>query len=437
VGTGTASAAERAEAGRSARHQVPRAAHAEWSPPADRPDPLALIAAQERNRLGWLVPVRHTRMASSPLAFFRGSAVVMAADLAGTPSMGVRVQLCGDAHLANFGLYASPERRWVFDVTDFDETLPGPWEWDVKRLAASFVLAARENGLTDARARAMAVRSVRAYRQAVAGFAHMSTLDLWYAQVPLDLVDQAMPFRRRMPRPSGRRGLYKLLDQDGTGGRFRADPPLLVPLRELGEVGVEAQQAVEANFEVYLASVTPDRRQLLGRFQLLDVAVKAVGVGSVGTRCYVLLLRGLDHAEPLFVQIKEAGPSALEPYLPASEYAHQGQRVVCGQRLLQAANDLFLGWSQLDSGPHYYWRQFHDTRVPADLATMSPRQLTRYADICGWTLARSHARSGDAIAIAGYLGSGPAFDDAVGDFALGYAGQAQADHARFVVAVRA
>jgi uncharacterized protein (DUF2252 family) len=230
--------------------------------------------------------------------------------------------------------------------------------------------------------------------------------------------------------------LYKLLDQDGTGVRFRADPPLLVPLRELGEVGTEAQQAVEANFEVYLASVTPDRRRLLGRFQLLDVAVKAVGVGSVGTRCYVLLLRGLDHDEPLFLQIKEAGPSALEPYLPASEYAHQGQRVVCGQRLLQAANDLFLGWSQLDSGPHYYWRQFHDTRVPADLAAMSPRQLSRYADACGWTLAHSHARSGDAIAIAGYLGSGPAFDEAVGDFALAYAGQAQADHARFVVAVR-
>ena len=261
--------------------------------------------------------------------------------------------------------------------------------------------------------------------------------------MPLELVDRAMPFRRRMPRASGRRGLYKLLepgprhDPGGAGVRFRADPPLLVPLRELGEVGADAQQAVEANFGVYVSSIAPDRGQLLGRFTLLDVAVKAVGVGSVGTRCYVLLLRGLDHDEPLFLQIKEAGPSALEPYLPASEYTHQGQRVVAGQRLLQAANDLFLGWSRLASGPHYYWRQFHDTRVPADLAAMSPRQLTRYADICGWTLAHSHARSGDAIAIAGYLGSSPAFDEAVGDFALAYAAQAQGDHARFVVAVRA
>jgi uncharacterized protein (DUF2252 family) len=381
-------------------------------------------------------------MAASPFAFFRAGAAVMAADLAPTPTVGVSVQLCGDAHLANFGTYASPERRWVFDVNDFDETLPGPWEWDVKRLGASFVLAARANGLTDPRGRDLAVRTAGAYRRAMAGFARMSTLDGWYARVPMVRVDRAVPDHgpRRLSRSGvrtriGRRALARLTEHHGGGMRIRSVPPLLVPLRELGDIGVDLDRSVRENFEVYLSSVAPDRRHVLSRFRVVEAAVKAVGVGSVGTRCFVLLLVGRDHGEPLFLQIKEASRSALEPYAPSSVFGHQGQRVVAGQRLLQAANDIFLGWSQLQSGPHYYWRQFHDTRIVVDVDAMGARELSRYADVCGWTLAHSHARSGDAVTIAAYLGGGTVFDQAIGDFGVTYAAQTAVDHARFVAAV--
>jgi uncharacterized protein (DUF2252 family) len=436
------SATERAEWGRAERHRVPRTSHAQWAPAADRADPLAVIAAQERDRLAWLLPVRHARMAASPFAFFRAGAAVMAADLAPTPTLGVSVQLCGDAHLANFGTYASPERRWVFDVNDFDETLPGPWEWDVKRLGASFVLAARANGLTDPRGRELAVQTAGAYRRAMAGFAQTSTLDTWYARMSMNRVDRAVPEHglRRLSRSGvrtriGRRALAKLTERDGAGLRMRSEPPLLVPLRELGDIGADLDRSVRENFEVYLSSVAPDRRHVLGRFRVVEAAVKAVGVGSVGTRCFVLLLLGRDRGEPLFLQIKQAMRSALEPYAPASVFGHEGQRVVAGQRLLQAANDIFLGWSQLESGPHYYWRQFHDTRIVVDVGAMSARELGRYADVCGWTLAHSHARSGDAVTIAAYLGGGTVFDEAIGDFGVAYAAQTEADHARFVAAV--
>jgi uncharacterized protein (DUF2252 family) len=440
--TDAATATDRAEQGRAERHRVPRSSHAQWTPAADRADPLTVIAAQERDRLAWLIPVRHARMAASPFAFFRAGAAVMAADLASTPTIGVQVQLCGDAHLANFGTYASPERRWVFDVNDFDETLPGPWEWDVKRLGASFVLAARANGLTDPCGRDLALRAAGGYRTAIAAFAGMSTLDAWYARMSIGRVDRAVPDHalRRLSRSAvgnsiGRRALAKLIEGAGDGMRIRSDPPLLVPLRELADIGADLDRSVRENFAVYLASVAPDRRHVLSRFRAVEAAAKAVGVGSVGTRCFVLLLVGRDHGEPLFLQIKEATRSALEPYAGPSVFGHQGQRVVAGQRLLQAANDIFLGWSQLESGPHYYWRQFHDTRIVVDIAAMRARQLSRFADVCGWTLAHSHARSGDAVTIAAYLGRATIFDEAIGDFAVAYAAQTEADHARFVAAI--
>jgi uncharacterized protein (DUF2252 family) len=440
--TDAATATDRAGQGRAERHRVPRSSHAQWIPSANRADPLTVIAAEERDRLAWLIPVRRARMAASPFAFFRAGAAVMAADLATTPTIGVEVQLCGDAHLANFGTYASPERRWVFDVNDFDETLPGPWEWDVKRLGASFVLAARTNGLTDPCGRELARRAARAYRTAMASFGGMSTLDAWYARMPIGRVDRAVPDHalRRLSRSAvrnsiGRRALAKLIEGAGDGMRIRSDPPLLVPLRELGDIGADLDLSVRENFEVYLASVAPDRRHMLSRFRVVEAAVKAVGVGSVGTRCFVLLLVGRDHYEPLFLQIKEATRSALEPYAGPCLFGHQGQRVVAGQRLLQAANDIFLGWSQLESGPHYYWRQFHDTRIVVDVGAMGARRLRRYADVCGWTLAHSHARSGDAVTIAAYLGRATVFDEAIGDFAVAYAAQTEADHARFVAAI--
>jgi uncharacterized protein (DUF2252 family) len=385
-------------------------------------------------------------MAESPFAFYRGGAAIMAADLAGSPSTGTQVQLCGDAHLANYGTFASPERRQVFDVNDFDETLPGPWEWDLKRLAASMVLAARDNGY-GAQGAAAAESSVAGYRTAMASFAQSGALDVWYAQLTLARMQEAMPSkadRKRLDKGASKargrtsqKALGKLTETvDGTL-RIRSQPPLLIPLRDLAEKEDPdtLRQQVRENFLGYGESLLADRRRLLQRFELIDMALKVVGVGSVGTRCLVVLLTGRDQGEPLFLQIKEAGPAVLEEHLSPSEYPHHGQRVVVGQRLMQAATDSFLGWSESQTGPQFYWRQFHDLKGSADVTTMSPRQLSGYGRLCGWTLAHAHARSGDGIAISSYLGKGTVMDKAVGRFAVAYADQNDEDYQAFRQAI--
>lgn len=428
---------------------MPRSAHAAWESAADRADPLDVLAAQDAGRLPWLVPVRHARMAESPFAFFRGAAAVMAADLASSPATGLTAQICGDAHLANFGTYASPERRQVFDLNDFDETLPGPWEWDVKRLATSAVLAARDNGWDDDVARAAAVRSVASYREAMARYARSATLDVWYAQVSLEDILRALPSKadrrlveRRAARArtrTSRRALSRLTEVADGRLRIRRQPPLLEPLRDLaaglGADGLadDIEERIRANLETYRASLSDDRRRLLDRFRLVDIALKVVGVGSVGTRCFVALFEGRDHGEPLVLQVKEATASVLEAHLPPSAYAEHGRRVVEGQRLMQATSDVFLGWSAHRAS--FYWRQLYDMKGSADVAAMTPDQLQAYVALCGTTLAHAHARSGDAVGIAAYLGRKDAVDRAVAEFALTYAAVTAADHAAFVAAV--
>jgi uncharacterized protein (DUF2252 family) len=446
AGAGQPSAAERASAGKAARKRVPRSAHAEWEPARERADPVGLLTAREAGRLPWLLPVRHARMAESPFAFYRGAAALMASDLAGTPTTGVEVQLCGDAHLANFGTFASPERRQVFDISDFDETLRGPWEWDVKRLAASCALAARDNGFDDTTARSVSAESASSYRRAMAAFAAMPFLEVWYAQLSLDLLRQIAPTKKNRrgiatyAEKTSQRALTRLTEEVDGRRQIRTDPPLLVPLREIEQIDIvdrnELAQRIEHNHREYVASLPPHRRYLLSQFRLVDLALKVVGVGSVGTRCLVVLLAGVTHGEPLVLQVKEATRSVLEPHLPAGPYRHHGERVVQGQRLIQAAGDVFLGWSKTESGPHFYWRRLHGMKGSADIASLSPRQLGFYAELCGWTLAHAHARSGDSVAIASYLGAGAAFDNAMGEFAMAYAEQTRRDHAALVAAIK-
>ncbi len=439
-------AADRVDAGKQARGSVPRSSHATWSPAADRTDPVSVLTGQDEQRLQWLVPVRHSRMAESAFAFYRGAAAVMAQDLATTPSAGFDAQLCGDAHLANFGTFASPERRQVFDVNDFDETLPGPWEWDVKRMATSFVLAARDNGYPK-KGEALAAASVAGYRAAMARFATTPTMDVWYAQLGLDTLEKASSSkagRKRVKKVAAsarkrtsEKVLTKLSETVDGSLRIRSQPPLLVPLRDLADKldPDEYRQMVADNLRAYGESIQPDRGHLLRRFEICDIALKVVGVGSVGTRCFVVMLTGRDHGEPLFLQIKEAVDSVLEAYLPVSEYGEHGERVVAGQRLLQASSDAFLGWSATEGGHEYYWRQFHDMKGSADVTTMSPDQLESYARVCAWSLAHGHARSGDSLAINAYLGSGSAFDKACGRFAVAYADQNEKDYEQFTQAI--
>jgi uncharacterized protein (DUF2252 family) len=430
---------------------VPRSSHAGWSPPDGRPDPVELIMSQDTGRLPGLVPIRHERMAESPFAFYRGAAKIMASDLSGTPVSGLNTQLCGDAHLANFGSYASPERRQVFDVSDFDETLPGPWEWDIKRLATSFVLAGRENEAGAAATREAVVHSVEAYRQAMAEFADAATLDIWYSQLTLERIQQALPAKqdrrfaaKRWKKAHSKghlKAFTKLAERVGGEYRIKSHPPLLLPLRDLAHLGSlfepdELRRAAEETVASYHLTLSDDRQLLFKRYQVVDVALKVVGVGSVGTRCMIVLFQGRDQDDPLFLQVKEASSSVLEDHLPRSRYPEPGQRVVEGQRLMQASSDAFLGWtSQSRTGHDYYWRQFHDMKGSTNVAAMNPRRLRHYAGICGWTLAHAHARSGDPIAIAGYLGSGSAFDRAVGDFAFRYADQNDRDYRAFVAAI--
>jgi uncharacterized protein (DUF2252 family) len=447
---------ERAARGKAARTGAPRSSHADWEPAHDRPRAIDMMRDEDAGRLPDLVPIRHGRMLQSPFAYFRGSAAVMAADLAGTPDSGVRAQLCGDAHLANFGAFASPDRRIVFDVNDFDETASGPWEWDVKRLAASFAVAGRDRGFAAADRDRVTRRAVRAYRQAMREFAGMRTLDVWYARLDLDELLLRPPadldparhkaFARNLEKARAKTSLRAMQTLtrvvDGVP-RIVADPPLVVPVEDLAENVAdpgELRRELERLLRTYRRSLPADRRRLLDEYRFVHLARKVVGVGSVGTRCWIVLLAGRDENDPLFLQVKEAGPSAIEPYAGSAGYDHHGRRVVEGQRLMQAASDILLGWLRgtgIDGRERdFYVRQLWDGKRSADIDTMDPRTMAVYAGACGWTLARAHARSGDRIAIAGYLGRSSVFDQALAAFAELYADQVDSDHAELVDAVR-
>jgi len=439
------SAEQRRERGKALRDEVPRSSHADWSPSRDRGDPVALLEAQNADRVNWLVPIRRGRMMASPFTFFRGAARVMASDLSATPVSGLDVQACGDAHLANFGLYASPERQLVFDLNDFDETLGGPWEWDIKRLAVSFMIAARHNGLGQSAARKVTERVARAYREAMSDFAERRNTDVFYALLSADDILKAAKGGNRRKRigllddkaksKDSRQALHKLAEEVEGQYRIRHEPPDLVPLRHARRehAGDPLRERMMRYFTAYKVTVPHHCRRLLDRYQPVDMAFKVVGVGSVGTECFVLLLEGRDRSDPLFLQIKQAGHSVLEEHLSPSPYANQGRRVVEGQRLMQTVSDPFLGWgTDENSGRDFYWRQLRDWKGSVDVEDLDASDLRFYARLCGWTLARAHARSGDPIAISGYLGSGDAFDDALGQFSERYADQNECDHARFV-----
>ncbi len=444
---------ERAAAGKAARNSARRSAHGEWEPAADREDPVAILERQAVPRVPELVPIRYGRMAASPFAFYRGAAAVMAADLAATPVSGLRVQACGDAHLSNFGVFAAPDRRLVFDLNDFDESLPGPWEWDVKRLAASFAIAARENGLDARRRETILLRLARTYREALRDFAAQRNLDVWYARFDVEEalaeVEHDDPKEvRRVRKGVGKarakdslRALERLTETVDGEVRFRSEPPLLVPGEQLvaEETGRSPQELVRAVLDAYRASLPCDRQRLLDGFEFRQIARKVVGVGSVGTRAWVVLMTGVDDGDPLFLQAKEAEASVLEPYAGASRFANHGQRVVEGQRLMQAASDIFLGWCPavgIDGRQRdFYVRQLWDWKRSADVERMSPAALEVYARMCGHTLARAHARSGDRVAIAAYLGGGDSFDRAIAAFSEAYAEQNLRDHEALVAAI--
>jgi uncharacterized protein (DUF2252 family) len=504
--------AERTARGREARVRVPTSSHARWAPEADRPDPVALIEEQNVRRDADLVPVRHGRMMASPFTFYRGAAKIMATDLATTPTAGLDVQLCGDAHLSNFGVFGSPERRLVFDINDFDETLPGPFEYDVKRLAASLTVAAQNNGFSASDVRAVTAAAARSYRTAMAQFAGMSNLDLWYAHIDEDQIMRsadAMLTRsdpRHLDKGAGagkddRKGGEKskgkskgngkgkgrdqaavaATDEDGAtrmtakearkaakrlaknaekahsrdslqafskltervDGSYRiaSMAPVIVPARELDAVyGLQSDQQAELiaeQFRAYRSTLQADRRVLLERFQMIDWARKVVGVGSVGTRAFIVLLQGRDESDPLFLQIKEATSSVLEAPGRRSRFRQAGARVVQGQRLMQASSDIFLGWTKgVEEGRHFYWRQLRDMKGSALVEQMPPEVMSFYGRLCGWTLARAHARSGDPVAISAYLGEDDSFDAAITDFSARYAAQNARDFADFTEAIR-
>jgi uncharacterized protein (DUF2252 family) len=453
--TPAAARAERAANGREARSRAPRSSHAAFAPAPDRPDPVALLERQAATRVPELVPIRHGRMLASPFAFFRGSALVMATDLAEAPRTGLTVQLCGDAHLSNFGAFATPERRLVFDVNDFDETLPGPFEWDVKRLAASFEVAGRDRGLAPATREEATLTCLAAYRAAMAGFAEQTHLEVFYAR--LDIDETLARYRASLPKRVARgmdRGLTKARSHDRlqafarltrtVDGRttFISDPPLVEPISDLASAEAAAELAgwFQDGLRTYDRTVAVDRRRLLERYRVVDVARKVVGVGSVGTRAWIALLLGDDERDPLILQLKEAQASVLEGLAGRSAHRNQGHRVVDGQRLMQAAGDAFLGWMRVASPVDgvvrdFYIRQLRDWKMSADVAAMSQQGIEIYARLCGWTLARAHARSGDPVAIAAYLGRGDAFDRAILAFAGRYADQNERDHAALQAAV--
>ncbi len=439
---------ERVARGRAARAEVPRSSHAEFAPAADRPDPVALLERQAVTRVPDLVPLRYGRMLVSPFTFYRGAALIMASDLAATPNTGIHTQLCGDAHLSNFGLFASPERRMVFDLNDFDETLPGPWEWDVKRLAVSMSVAARDGGFTDKERAKIVGGTVTSYREAMRRFAAMKNLEVFYAH--LDVEDLVAGLTGEMTKQV-RKTLQKTIDKARTKDSMKAfsklttivdgepriisDPPLIQPIDELlpGEAGVAMRAGLHDLLRAYRQTLDTDRREALEGFRIVDLAHKVVGVGSVGTRAWIGLLLGRDGRDPLFLQFKEAQPSVLEQFLKKSKYANNGHRVVAGQRLMQASSDIFLGWQKV-TGPDgkdrdFYVRQLKDWKGSFETEGAVPQGMALYGRTCGWTLARAHARSGDRIVIAAYLGGGTAFDRAITEFSEAYADQNERDYA--------
>ena len=439
------SRADRASLGRALRDRCSRAAHAAWKAPSKRHDPVTLLKQSSAGRVPDLIPIRYGRMLVSPFTFYRGAALHMAADLASTPVSGLQVQACGDCHLMNFGAFATPERRVIFDINDLDETLPAPWEWDVKRLAVSFVLAARDNGFTEDQARECAMECVRSYRERMAKYAEMHVLEVWYSSVDIEtLVGMASDRKARKrlqeklesakTRRVAEHDFPKLVSMDKGKPEIRDNPPLIYHLREHSQRGFD--KVLEVAFAAYRESLPEHRRMLLDRYQIQDIALKVVGVGSVGRACGIMLLMA-DGSDPLFLQIKEAAPSVLAPYAGKSSYANQGQRVVMGCHLMQAASDLFLGWTEGREGRHFYIRQLRDVKISAEVGTFNLATLRNYAEVCGWTLARAHARSGDPCALSGYLGKKDAFDEAVATFSLAYADQVEKDYAVLQKAVRA
>jgi uncharacterized protein (DUF2252 family) len=446
---------ERVARGKAARGDVPRSSHAVFAPTLERPDPIALLESQAATRVPELVPIRYGRMLQSPFAFYRGGALLMASDLAGTPRSALQVQLCGDAHLSNFGVFGSPERRLLFDINDFDETNPGPFEWDVKRLVASFEVAAREGGFAARDRRSVLLTASRSYREAMTAFAGMPNLQVWYAS--LDVERALEEVRASVAKAAYRRAeanvakartrdsmhaLNKLTRVLDGRRRIVSDPPLIVPIEELIGSDVDSAQVLDQVRRVireYRRTLSTDRRHLLAQFEFQDLARKVVGVGSVGTRAWIALLQGRDGGDALFLQVKEAQTSVLEAFTGRSEYRNSGQRVVAGQRLMQAASDIFLGWQRVIGFDgvqrDFYLRQLRDWKGSAEIDGMQPTGMDIYARMCGWTLARAHARSGDRIAIAAYLGKSSVFDEAVADFAAAYADQNERDYAQLQTAV--
>jgi uncharacterized protein (DUF2252 family) len=453
------SRSERRRAGKALRKQVPRSSHGDWAPAPDRPNPLSLLQAQDEGRLEHLLPIKYGRMVESPFAFLRGSAAVMAADLAATPVTGIEAVLCGDAHLSNFGVFATPERQLVFDINDFDETFPGPWEWDLKRLAASAVVAGRDNGFSEKVCRRMARAVGETYRKAMGQFAQMHALHVWYYHVDTDSVlavfekassrraqKGAQKMMKKARSKTQKQTLDKLTHEGAGGRRIISDPPLLVPLREMtreaivseGELRLMTEEAIGATWRQYLDSLPDERRYLLQQFRMVDAALRVGGVGSVGTRCNIVLLEGGSGEDYLLLQLKEAGPSVLEQYLDRRGSMEHGERVVTGQRLMQAASDIFLGWhSSPISDRDYYWRQLKDMKGSADVAAMDEAGFETYVSLCSFCLARAHARTGEEASIRGYIGKNDAFAKAVAKFAVAYADQTERDHQDLVEAIEA
>jgi hypothetical protein len=429
--------------GKRLREKVAVGEHGRWRRSETRPDPIRILHASDEGRVEDLVPIRYGRMLASPFAFYRGAAAIMASDLAGTPTTGIRVQACGDCHLVNFGGFATPERNVLFDINDFDETLPAPWEWDVKRLVASFVLAARNVGLADEVGREAAVVCARSYRQRIRDFAHRHPLDVWYARVTqedfLNLLPPGLGRRvqarinKEAKKSSSASEFPKLADMVAGRLGIRQAPPLI--FHPEGSDAPEFQPMVERILAQYRETLADDRRALLDEYHIVDAAMKVVGVGSVGRRCWIVLMMSASN-EPLFLQFKEAVASVLEPFAGASVYPHHGQRVVAGQRLMQPASDMFLGWVTSETGVQFYVRQLRDAKITPLVETFDAEMLQLYAEACGWVLARAHSKGGHEALISGYLGSKDHFDEAMGDFALAYADQAERDHAALKAAVR-
>jgi uncharacterized protein (DUF2252 family) len=447
---------DRVARGKAARNEVARATHGIWEPGSNRPDPIALLEEQAETRVPELVPIRYGRMLVSPFTFYRGAALIMASDLAPSPRSGLNVQLCGDAHLSNFGLFASPERQMMFDINDFDETNPGPWEWDVKRLAASFEIAGRDRGYAPADRRAIVMSGVREYRERIRQAATMSNLDVWYAHIEITkLFDEVRSQIGKQQAKTAEANIAKARTKDSMQAfskltaevdgerRITGDPPLIVPIDQLMPPGTEREATVNSLrslLRAYRRTLETDRRHLLEDFRVVDMARKVVGVGSVGTRAWILLMLGRDDQDPLFLQAKEAEASVLERFVGKSAYPNHGQRVVAGQRLMQAASDIFLGWQRVTGIDgvvrDFYIRQLRDWKGSAVIETMQVSGMNAYARLCGAALARAHARSGDRIALASYLGKGDTFDKAIADFSVSYADQNERDYLAITQAVK-